>query len=385
MGLIHPLMCAGFLLLAATVWSRTEPHPQGPVGAPPLLPPTRPYPFTVVILAENLEVPWGIAELPDGRFLLTERPGRLRILDTTGLDPEPVQGVPAVFAHSQGGLLDVALHPHYQKNGWIYLAYSAVEKGRSHTRILRARLNGKKLTDSRVIFSPPPEQFTSAGHHFGCRLVFGPDGCLYFSIGDRGVMENAQNLSLAAGKIHRINDDGSVPEDNPFRNRPEALPTLYALGSRNAQGLRFHPFTGKLWATEHGPRGGDELNLILPGRNYGWPVISYGINYSGTRFTDQAEAPGMEQPVVQWTPSPAVTGLEILSGKGFPQWRGNFFVATLVAGSLFRLEVSPDGRVLGQENLLENVGRIRHVREASDGRLLLLLENPGRVIALQPR
>jgi aldose sugar dehydrogenase len=353
------------------------------VGGPPPSPSTGKTQFRVEILAEGLETPWGITELPDGRFLITERSGHVRILGPNGLEKEKIDNFPPIFARGQGGLLDVALHPDYEKNGWIYFAYSADEDGVAHTRILRARLGEGELKDQEQIYSPPLEQFGKQGHHFGCRLAFGKDGMLYFSIGDRGVMQSAQDLSLAAGKIHRIRDDGSIPADNPFLNTPGALPSIWAYGTRNAQGLRFDPETGLLWETEHGPRGGDELNIIRPGKNYGWPTVTYGINYNGTPITEKTSAPGMEEPVTQWTPSIAVCGLEVLSGRAFPSWKGNLFATALAHQKLVRLEVNGE-EVTGQEILLERSGRIRQVREASDGSILLLYEQPGRVVRLSP-
>jgi glucose/arabinose dehydrogenase len=353
------------------------------VGGPPELPTVHPAPYRVEILAEGMEVPWGLVELPDGRILLTERAGHVRVFADGKLQPGRIDNFPPIFARNQGGLLDVELHPDFEKNGWIYFAYSADEGGRSHTRILRARLGEGKLEDIEVIYSPPDDQFTTAGHHFGCRLEFGPDGLLYFSIGDRGRMETAQDLSMAAGKIHRIRDDGSVPEDNPFVNTPGALPTIWAYGTRNAQGLRFHPRTGDLWSVEHGPRGGDELNVIEPGKNYGWPVITYGINYNGSIISELTEKEGMEQPVIQWTPSLGVCGLEIVSDRSIPGWEGNLLVTALAHQKLVRLVL--DGRqVTGQEVLLEGSGRIRHVKEGRDGTIYVLLEKPGRLVALRP-
>lgn len=337
--------------------------------------------YRVEILADGLDVPWGIAELPDGRFLITERAGHVRILGPEGLEAEKIDNFPPIFARGQGGLLDVALHPDFKNNGWIYFAYSADENEVSHTRILRARLGDGELLDQEVIYSPPLDQFTSRVHHFGSRLAFGPDGLLYFSIGDRGVPANAQDLSLAAGKIHRIADDGSIPPDNPFVNTPNALPSIWAYGTRNAQGLRFCPQTGLLWETEHGARGGDEINVIRPGKNYGWPVVTYGTNYNGTAISDKTSAPGMEDPIIQWTPSIAVCGLEVLSGKTFPQWKENLFATALAHQKLSRLEVDGE-KITGEEILLEGTGRIRHVREASDGTIILLYEKPGRIIRL---
>jgi len=339
--------------------------------------------FRVEIVADGLDVPWGMVELPDGRLLVTERKGELRIIENGKLDPKAITNFPPIFARGQGGLLDIELHPDFEENGWIYFAYSADEEGVSHTRIMRARLEDHQLVDQEVIYSPPEDQFTRAGQHFGCRLAFDGQGHLFFTIGDRGVMQEAQNLERAQGKTHRIRDDGTIPADNPFVDTPGALPTIWTYGNRNAQGLRFHPETGDLWETEHGPRGGDELNLLKKGANYGWPLVTHGINYNGTPITDKTSAPGMEDPVIDWTPSIAVCGLEVYSGKLFPAWKGNLFATALAQQKLVRIEL--DGqKAVHQEVLLPRTGRIRHVREGRDGTLYLLYEKPGRVVALRP-
>lgn len=340
-------------------------------------------PFRTEVLTGDLRNPWGLVELPDGTILITERGGALRVFRNGKLESEPVRGIPAVFARGQGGLLDIELHPDYEKNGWIYLAYSEPGDGGSHTAISRGRFKDGAFVDVEKIYTAPADQFTKAGHHFGCRLVFDGEGHLFFSIGDRGVMNNAQDLGLAAGKIHRIRDDGSIPADNPFVSTPGALPTIWAYGTRNAQGLRLDPVAGILWETEHGPRGGDELNIIKKGANYGWPVVSYGINYNGTTITDRTSAPGMEDPVIHWTPSIAVCGLEVCSGKLFPAWKGNLFTSALAGQQLVRIEL--DGqKVAHQEVLLERSGRIRHVKEGRDGTIYLLYDDPGRLVALKP-
>lgn len=339
--------------------------------------------FRVEAVATGLRNPWGLVKLPDGRFLVTERPGALRVIAQGQLQP-PISGVPAVFARGQGGLLDIQLHPRYAENRWIYLAYSDPREGKGLTKIIRGRLRENAFVDQQVIFEAPLEEYTSGPVHFGCRLTFDRSGHLYFSIGERGEMQNAQNLANVKGKIHRLHDDGRVPADNPFVKTPGARPSIWSYGNRNPQGLLLHPETGVLWETEHGPRGGDELNIIRRGANYGWPVITYGIDYDGSIISKKTAEPGMEQPVIHWTPSIAVAGLGLYLGQGFPQWRGNLFATALAHQKLVRLEVR-DNKVSSQEILLEGSGRIRDVRWfEGDDALYLVYDAPGQVVKLVP-
>jgi glucose/arabinose dehydrogenase len=337
--------------------------------------------FRVVSLAEGLQNPWGVVFLPDGRLLISERPGRLNLLEDGGV--LPVSGLPQIDAGGQGGLLDVVLHPEYRENGWIYLAYSA-GRGRSRgTRISRARLQGRQLVDVEELFAM--ENGSSAGVHFGSRMVFLPDRTLLFTIGDRGQRDRAQSLREHAGKTLRINDDGSIPADNPFVGRQNALPEIYTYGNRNAQGMAIQPESGLVWQHEHGPRGGDEVNIIEAGRNYGWPVITYGREYSGAEVSPLTEAPGMEQPVIYWVPSIAPSGMSFYSGEAFAGWRGNVFVGALAGQHLRRLVV--EGReVVHQEVLLQGqLGRIRDVRQGPDGFLYLLTDaRNGALLRLEP-
>jgi glucose/arabinose dehydrogenase len=343
--------------------------------------------FRVETVADGLENPWAVARLPDGRFLVTERGGRLLLIDSPGATPREVAGVPPVFARGQGGLLDVVLHPDYEKNGWIYLAFSKPFGRGAHTSIVRGRLEGNRLTGLETVYDPPADQAGDGAIHFGCRLAFDGRGHLFFSIGDRGgptTPENpAQDLGKAAGKIHRIHDDGRVPADNPFVDRPGALPTIWAYGSRNAQGLAYDSSAGRLWETEHGPRGGDELNIIRKGANYGWPLAGHGINYSGTTITENKSLPGMEDPVVQWTPVIAASGLAVYRGDQFPRWRGNLFAGGLAGQRVVRLEMNGPA-VAAQEVLLKDTGRIRDVRSFDDGFLYIVYDNPGKVVRLVP-
>lgn len=343
--------------------------------------------FRVEILAEGLEHPWSVAKLPDGRFLITERPGRLRIWENGQLQKKPVEGIPEVWARGQGGLLDVVLHPDYAKSGWIYLSFSKPIGEGALTSVIRGRLKDNRLVDQEVIFDPPPEEATAAGAHFGCKLVFDGKGHLFFSLGDRGDVttpaNNAQRTDNVKGKIHRVFDDGRIPPDNPFARENGARPTIWSYGNRNPQGLALDPATGLLWETEHGPRGGDELNIIRPGKNYGWPVVTFGINYNGTPISDKTEAPGMEPPVIHWTPSIAASGLAVYRGDKFPAWNGNLISGALAHEKLVRITLDGE-KVRDQEILLEKTGRIRDVRCFDDGYVYVVYDAPGKLVRLVP-
>lgn len=339
--------------------------------------------FQIETLAEDLENPWGLAFLPDGRMLVTERPGRLRIVAADGTLSPPVEGVPRVFARGQGGLLDVALDPAFGENGLVYLSYAEPGPSGGGTAVARARLDGNRLKDLKVIFQQMPKR--NAGQHFGSRLVFARDGTLYITTGDRGSRDQAQDLGVHLGKLIRINSDGSVPEDNPFVGTDDARREIWSYGHRNMQGAALHPDTGEIWTIEHGARGGDELNAPQAGKNYGWPVIAYGIDYSGAALGEGTEKPGMEQPLYYWDPSIAPSGMAFYTGDAFPEWRGNLFVGALSFELLARLEL--DGKkVVHEERLLEDLGeRIRDVRQGPDGLIYLLTDNPeGRILRISP-
>ena len=338
--------------------------------------------FRVSTVVQGLENPWGMAFLPGGDVLVTERPGRLRVVRGGKLQPGAVGGVPEVFAQGQGGLMDVALHPKFAENRLVYLSYSKPGPQGATTAVIRGRLEGDRLSGVQEVFEA--KAWGTRGVHFGSRLVFDRDGYLFVSVGDRGTMENAQDLSNHAGKILRLHDDGRVPRDNPFAGRSGALPEIYAYGVRSPQGMGLHPETGALWESEHGPRGGDEINLIQPGRNYGWPVITYGINYNGSSITDITEKEGMEQPLHRWVPSIATSGLAIYHGDAFPEWKGDVFVGGLAGEHLAR--VGFDGtRAAGSEKLLEGIGRIRDVRVGPDGFLYVLTDAArGSLLRLEP-
>jgi len=343
--------------------------------------------FRIEMVAEGLEAPWGMEKLPDGRFLVTERPGRLRVIENGKLLEAPVEGVPEVRAKGQGGLLDIRLHPDYEKNRWLYLTFSKPLPKGTLTSVVRARLTDNRLTDTETLFDPPAEEASEGGAHFGSRVVFDGKGHVFFSIGDRGDVttpaNQAQRLDNVKGKVLRLKDDGTIPGDNPFVHQPGANAAIWSYGNRNPQGLAIQPGSGLLWATEHGPRGGDELNIIRRGENYGWPVATYGINYSGIPITDSPSAPGMRDPVKQWTPSPGVCGMAFYVGDAFPGWRGNLFVASLAQARLFRLKLEGE-TVVHQEELLSGTGRIRDVRCFDDGTLYVIYDRPGCIVRLVP-
>lgn len=339
--------------------------------------------FKIETVADGLRNPWGMEKLPDGRFLVTERAGRVRIIQDGKLQSAPVANVPPVFARGQGGLMDIRLHPNYAENGWIYLSFSKPLPRGGLTSIIRARLKGNALADIETVFEPPPEEATNGSIHFGNRIQFDGKGYMFFSIGERGEMQNAQNLANVKGKVHRLHDDGRVPADNPFAQQAGARSSIWSYGNRNIQGLGFQPGTGVLWASEHGPRGGDELNIIRKGANYGWPVITYGIDYGGSKISDLTAKEGMTQPAIQWTPSPAVCGMDFYNGSKFPAWKGDLFVTALALQKLIRVSIN-DGKVTHQENLLERSGRIRDVRCFDDGFVYVIYDEPGKIVRLVP-
>jgi len=341
--------------------------------------------FRVVMLVEGLAYPWSLAFLPDGRMLVTERPGQLRIVaKDLKLDPRPIEGVPQVAAVGQGGMFDAALHPKYAENGWIYLAYNGRGDGGHGTELMRAKLDGQRLTQQQVLFRMEPK--SSGGQHFGGRIVFDRQGHVYLTLGDRGDRDRAQRLNDHAGSVIRLHDDGRVPADNPFVNKPGTRAEKYTLGNRNMQGAALHPKTGELWTHEHGPQGGDEINVMRAGRNYGWPVITYGVNYGiGTRIGEGTHRAGMEQPLHKWVPSIAPSGMAFYEGDKFPNWRGNLLVGALRDEMLVRLELDGE-KVTKEERLIRGaLGRIRDVRVGPDGYVYLLTDDRNGALArLEP-
>ena len=376
LALVPPtLMTAGLLALAAVA--------AVPAQSAEMTEQSEQADFKVVPLTEGLDHPWGLAFLPDGGMLITERSGDLRLFKDGRLESGPVAGVPEVAARGQGGLLDVAAHPNFAENGLIYLSYAGPGEGGASTEVARGRLDGMTLQDVEVIFRATPK--SGGTGHFGSRLVFDRDGKLFISLGDRRQIRESQNLGNHIGTVIRLNDDGSVPEDNPFLGQAGALPEIYSYGHRNVQGMTLHPVSGEIWSHEHGPRGGDELNLVKAGANYGWPVITYGIDYSGAIITDKTEAPGMEQPIVYWDPSIAPSGMAFYDGDQFPEWQGDLFIGALAHLHLRRLEME-GGQVVGQESLLTGLNeRIRDVRNGPDGYLYVLTDSSnGQLLRLEP-
>jgi glucose/arabinose dehydrogenase len=329
-------------------------------------------------------IPWGIEQLPNGEILVTERSGRLFLVGTDKQLTE-ITGVPDVVSEGQGGLLDVLIHPDFENNAFVYLSYSLANPNNASeqtTAVARARLEGTSLVEVQNIFTALP--YLSSSKHYGSRLVFDGNGYLYVSVGDRTYRDiYPQELDNAIGKIHRIHDDGQVPADNPFYNTAGALHSIFTYGTRNPQGMSVHPETGVVWEGEHGPRGGDEINILEAGNNYGWPVISYGINYDGTTFTDLTEADGMEQPVHYWTPSIAPCGMTFVSSDFYGNWKNDLFVSSLKFEYLHRLKMNGD-EVVGHETLLDGIGRVRDVQMGTDGYIYIAVEGPGRLIRLVP-
>ncbi len=321
--------------------------------------------------AAGLDHPWGLAFLPDGRLLVTERAGRLRILGTDGKLSGPVLGVPQVRARGQGGLLDVALDPDFKTNRTIFLSYSEPGGGGSSTAVARATLDEQSLANVKVVFSQEPK--VDSGHHFGARVVFARDGRMFVTTGDRGRMDPAQDLANTIGKVLRLNRDGSVPPDNPFVNNAAASPAIWSYGHRNIQGAAIDPVTGSLWTIEFGPAGGDELNRPEPGKNYGWPLVSWGNHYSGKDIPDPPTRPDLADAVKYWNPTIAPSGMIFYTGAMFPQWKNNILIAGLGTLGLVRLEIK-DGKVVNEERI-ELGHRIRDVEQAPDGSIYVATDD----------
>jgi len=346
----------------------------------------------VVELADGLSNPWSMAWLPNGDLLVTERAGRLRILRDGKLDPAPVAGVPEVKITVLGGLLEVLPHPDFASNRLVYLSYAkAGPDDTSTTAVARGRFDGKALTGVKEIFVA--ENWSKSPTNFGGRMVFGRDGMLYLTIGERQEQERAQNTMLHGGKVLRLRDDGGVPADNPFVGKSGYLPEIYAIGVRSPQGLTFNPATGDLWENEHGPLGGDEINVIKAGRNYGWPLVTYGKDYDGKPISDLQTRPDLESPLMFWVPSIAISGLTFYSGDKFPEWKGNAFVGSMMQGRMRwtghveRLVFSPEnGQAINREPILAELRqRIRDVRQGPDGLLYVLTDqNPGLLLRIEP-
>lgn len=339
-------------------------------------------------IATGFDSPWGFAQLPNRDYLISDRSGTLYYVDQKR-NKTAIKGTPEVMSKGQGGLLDVALHPQYEQNGWVYLSYSKFKKDGgltlTSTGIVRGKIKNNMWVESQDIFESLP--YTKTFHHFGSRIAFDKKGLLYFSVGERGMEKDfPQFTDNDNGKIHRLNDDGTIPKDNPFVGKDPAKfhPSIFSYGQRNPQGLTLNPFTGAIWETEHGPRGGDEINIIQPGRNYGWPVISYGINYDGKPITNISKKEGMEQPISYFIPSIAPSGLTFVNSDKYPAWKGNLMIGSLRFNYLNRCVIK-DNKVVSQEKVLVNLGRMRNVELGADGYLYVGTENPGMVFRLMPK
>ena len=332
---------------------------------------------------KGLASPWSLAFLPNGDMLITEKPGRLRIVRAGTLDPQPVAGTPEVFAVGQGGLLEVAIHPQFATNQFVYLTYSKGKGDQGTTALARGRFDGKALVDVKDILVT--DNWNTGGIHFGSKLAFGRDGLLYMTVGERNDRNRAQSLTSHGGKILRLKDDGTVPPDNPFVGKTDAKPEIFSYGHRNAQAIAVHPDTGQVWNTEHGPQGGDELNLVQAGKNYGWPVITFGREYSGEIISEQPAREGMEQPVVSWSPSPGLSGMVIYTGDKFPGWKGQMILGALAGVGIHRVGFNQRG-LAGREAMLTTLRqRIRDVRQGPDGFLYLVVDaNPGGILKVEP-
>ena len=329
------------------------------------------------VVVSGLTIPWGFVFLPDGSMLITEKQGEL--IHFNNGKKTSISDLPSIKAQGQGGLLDIKLHPNYAANDWIYISYASPDGdgNGANTAIMRFKLQNNAAVDKQLLYKATPN--TTKGQHFGSRIEFDNDGYLYFSVGDRGNRDvNPQNIELDGGKIYRLHDDGRIPDDNPFIGESGAMKAIYSYGHRNAQGMAKHPQTGEIWTHEHGPKGGDEINIIKAGKNYGWPLISYGINYNGTTFTENTSLPGMEQPLHYWVPSIAPSGMTFVTGDIYPDWKGNLLVGSLKFQYLNRCVLS-NNKVIEEEKLIEDLGRVRTIRQGPDGYIYVGVENVGIV------
>ncbi|WNC67769.1 PQQ-dependent sugar dehydrogenase [Thalassotalea nanhaiensis] len=332
--------------------------------------------FNAQLYIEDSGIPWGMAWLPNGDLLITMRGGELKVVKQGKLKAEEIAGLPDIEVGSQGGLLDIVLHPDYANNGWIYMSYAKADgKGNKSTAIMRAKLKGMALTQQEHIYVA--NAYSDKGVHFGSRLAFDNQGFLYFSIGDRGQRDvNPQDISRDAGKVYRLHADGRIPADNPFVDNNLSKKAIYSYGHRNPQGMAKHPVTGEIWTHEHGPRGGDEVNIIGKSKNYGWPEISYGINYSGTSFTDLTEKEGMEQPLWYWDPSIAPSGMVFVTSDKYPQWQGNVLIGSLKFGYVVMLTLDGNN-VVKQEIVKDKLTRVRNIKQGPDGYIYVAVDGQG--------
>ncbi len=340
------------------------------------------YQLKVEMITDKVDQPWGIAFISENEILVTEKPGELRLIKN-GKISDPIAGTPKVRYAGQGGMLDVAVDPDYSRNGWIYLSFSHDIDGKGMTKLVRGKIEGTKWTNEQTIFQAAEEHYIDSRHHFGCRIVFDQKRHLFFSIGDRGKREQAQDLSRPNGKVHRINLDGTIPEDNPFFNEQNTVKSIFSYGNRNAQGLAIHPETGELWESEHGQKGGDEINIIEDGKNYGWDKVTYGRNYDGSVSSEEVKLPGMEVPIIFWRPSIAVCGIDFMSGDLFPKWKNHLVVGALKYEEVRILDVE-DNRVIHQEIIFKDGGRVRDISVSPAGAIYLALNSPDKIVRLVP-
>jgi glucose/arabinose dehydrogenase len=343
--------------------------------------PTEKLAIKLDTLYAGLQNPWGMTWLGDGKMLITVRKGEILVFENDQNTGQKLQGLPSMYVNGQAGLLDITVHPDYAQNGWIYIAYVKSIPGGGATSIARFKLNGNQITgfDDLIVTSPA----WNSGTHYGSRIIFDKDNYLFFSNGERGSRNNAQNLSNSHGKIHRIKDDGTIPSDNPFVNTPNAITSIWTYGNRNPQGMVYDEINNRIWSVEHGPQGGDELNLIEKGNNYGWPVITYGINYNGTPITEITSKEGMEQPIHYWVPSIATCGMTLVTSDRYPEWKGNILVAALAKQHIARIELN--GTNFSKEEILfQDIGRVRQVSQSPDGYLYAITEGSGLLVKLIP-
>ena len=333
------------------------------------------------VVVSDLTNPWGFVFLPDNSLLITEKEGK--IIHFKNNTKTEIEGLPEIYVRGQGGLLDISIHPNYKNNGWIYFSYASPKgegKG-GNTAIMRAKIKNNTLIEKELLYKAEPN--TTKGQHFGSRIVFDREGYLYFSIGERGERDiNPQDITRDCGKIYRLNDDGTIPKDNPFVDSKDAKKAIWSYGHRNPQGMEIHPETKDIWTHEHGPKGGDEINIIRKGKNYGWPIITYGKNYSGTTITNQTEKKGMEQPLHYWDPSIAPSGMAFISSDKYGDWKGSLLVGSLKFSYLDRCEIK-NGKVVKEERLLDGIGRVRAIEQGPDGYIYVGVENIGIVKLLR--
>ncbi len=369
-------------LLAATVLLSPDRGARQPAATSAIVTDTTDSGITAEKLYEEFKNPWGMTWLPDGRMLVTERSGEILVFRNDKFTGEKLTGVPEVLSKGQGGLMDIQLHPDHQKNGWIYISYAKPVGDSATTAIARFRLKGNQVTELKGLFVAQPA--LKANIHFGSRIVFDKNKFMYFSVGERGTQPKVWELDNDHGKIHRLYDDGRVPKDNPHSDQPGARPSIWTIGHRNPQGMVYDAATDRIWAVEHGPKGGDELNLVQKGKNYGWPKTSYGTNYNGSVLTENKELPGVENPVRYWVPSIGPCGMMLVTSNRYPGWKGNLLIGALAHRHIARVELNGT-QYVSEEKVLQDIGRVRQVAQSPDGYIYAITEGPGQLVKLIPR